>query len=175
MTHKTRGTTLIELLVVISVCSVVMCASGVLLHGMYRADKEARLAIESAATVARLSLQFRRDAHAAGEARLLTEADGIKVGLAFGQPAGSSIEYRRQGLDVVRTAKETDKAVHRDSFRMLPGTNVAWQLEPSESSQTPVAAIQISRVVRRGVKLDPIPGQRIEAVVGLMNEGRRGQ
>ena len=171
MRTRTRGTTLIELLVVISVCSVVICASGVLLHRMYRADKEARLAMENAATVARLSLQFRRDAHAAAEARLLTEADGKVAGMAFDEPAGQSIEFRWRGSDVVRVVKQADKAVHRDSYRLPPGTKIQWQLETPTPPQTPVAVVEISRAALRGVKLDPIPGQRIEAAVGLLNEG----
>ena len=52
-----------------------------------------------------------------------------------------------------------------------PGTKIQWQLETPTPPQTPVAVVEISRAALRGVKLDPIPGQRIEAAVGLLNEG----
>lgn len=169
MRQRSRGTTLVELLVVISVCSVVTSASGVLLHGMYRADKETRLAIATDASVARFSLQLRRDAHAADEASLLTETGGKTAGIMFRGAGQPSIEYRWQGTDVVRTVKESEKTAHRDSFRFAPGTSITWQLPPPGS---PLVAVQISRVPRRGVKMDSLPLQRIEAVIGLAHQGR---
>jgi len=172
MTRNRRGTTLIELLVVISVCSVVMGASGVLLHSMYRADKESRLAIETGAAIARLSLQFRRDAHAASEAELLSEANGKGAGMVFRASFQPTIEYRQQGRAIVRTAKQADKVVHMDSFGLPAGTEFFWRLEDGSPS---VAAVQISGAARRGVKLDATPPQRIEAAVGTLQMGRRGR
>jgi type II secretory pathway pseudopilin PulG len=169
MRQRSRGTTLVELLVVITVCSVIMSASGVLLHGMYRADKETRQAIATDASVARFSLQFRRDAHAADEVSVVTETDGKTAGIMFRAAGQPSIEYRWQGTDVVRTVKESDKTVHRDSFGFAPGTSIAWQLPPARS---PLVAVQISRVPRRGVKMASILQQRIEAVIGLAHNGR---
>jgi type II secretory pathway pseudopilin PulG len=168
MRQRSRGTTLVELLVVITVCSVIMSASGVLLHGMYRADKETRLAIATDASVARFALQFRRDAHAADETGRL-ETGGKTAGILFRAAGQPSIEYRWQGTNVVRTVKESDKVVHRDSFGFGPGTSIAWQLPPAGS---PLVAVQISRVPRRGVKMDSLLQQRIEAVIGLAQEGR---
>ena len=169
MRQRSRGTTLVELLVVISVCSVIMSASGVLLHGMYRADKETRQAIAADASVARFSLQLRRDAHASDEVSLVTEASGKTGGIMFRAAGQPSTEYRWQGTEVVRTVKESDKTVHRDSFMFEPGTSVIWQLPPSGS---PLVAVQISRLPRRGVKMDSILQQRIEAVIGLAYAGR---
>jgi type II secretory pathway component PulJ len=169
MRQQSRGTTLVELLVVISVCSVVMSASGVLLHSIYRADKETRLAIATDASVARFSLQFRRDAHAADAASLLTNAGGKTTGIVFRRAGQPSIEYCWQGTDAVRSVKELDKVMHRDSFRFGPGTSVTWQLP---SSGSPQVAVQISRVPRRGVKMDSLPQQRIETAIGLAHEGR---
>jgi type II secretory pathway pseudopilin PulG len=171
MRQRSRGTTLVELLVVITVCSVVMGASGILLHSMYRADKDTRLAIAADASVARFSLQFRRDAHAAREASRLTDAGGKTMGIVFRAGGQPSIEYRWQGTDVVRTVKESDKTVHRDSFGFAPGSSIAWQLPSSDS---PLVAVRISRVPRRGVKMDSILQQRIEAVIGLTHQGRAG-
>lgn len=166
------GTTLVELLVVISVCSVVMCASGVLLHSIYRADKESRLAIESEAAVARLSLQFRRDAHAATSAELLTEAKGTAAGMVFRGPSQLTVEYRQRGRAIVRTAKQVDKVVHMDSFTLPAGTELVWKLEAGQPS---VAAIQFARAPRRGVNLPAVAQQRIEAVVGIVAGRRRGR
>jgi type II secretory pathway pseudopilin PulG len=160
---------LVELLVVISVCSVIMSASGVLLHGMYRADKETRQAIATDATVARFALQFRRDAHASDEASLVTDTGGKTAGVMFRAAGRPSTEYRWQGTEIIRTVKESDKNVHRDSFRFLLGTSVAWQLPPSGSQ---VVAVQISRLPRRGVKMDSLPQRRIEAIIGLAHGGR---
>ncbi|HPM84738.1 MAG TPA: prepilin-type N-terminal cleavage/methylation domain-containing protein [Candidatus Anammoximicrobium sp.] len=169
MTRNRRGTTLIEMLVIISVCSVVMGASGVLLHGMYRADKENRLQIANGSAVARLSLQFRRDAHAAGEAELLKEANGKAAGLVFRGSFQPTIEYRQQGRAIVRTAKQGDKVVHMDSFALPAGTEFNWTLEEGQPS---VAAVQIARPARRGGKLDALFPQRIEAVVGIVPKER---
>ena len=169
MRQHSRGTTLVELLVVISVCSVVMGASGVLLHGMYRADKEVRQAITADASVARFSLQLRRDAHAADEASPMSETGGTTTGIEFRGAGQPSIEYRWQGTEAVRTVKDSDKAVHRDAFRFGPGTSVTWQLP---SSGSPQVVVLISRIPHRGVKMDLLPQQRIEAVVGLAHEGR---
>jgi len=169
MRQRSRGTTLVELLVVISVCSVIMSASGVLLHGMYRADKDTRQAIAIDASVARFSLQFRRDSHVADEVSVVNEAGGKTAGIVFRAAGQPSTEYRWQGTDVARTVKESDKIVHRDSFRFGPGTSVTWQLPPSGSR---LVAVQISRVPRRGVKMDSILQQRIEAVIGLAYAGR---
>jgi len=170
MRRDRQGTTLVELLVVISVCSVVISASGVLLHSMYRADKESRLAIESSAAVARLSLQFRRDAHAASEAELLNETNGKPVGVAFRSSLQPKIEYRQQGRAVVRTAKQADQVVHMDSFGLPAGTEFIWTLE---DGRTPVAAIQIAHPARRGVRPAAMLPQRIEAVVGVVDQRSR--
>jgi type II secretory pathway pseudopilin PulG len=169
MRQRSRGTTLVELLVVISVCSVIMSASGVLLHGMYRADKETRQAIATDATVARFSLQFRRDAHASDEVSLVTDTGGKTAGVMFRATGQPSTEYRWQGTEIIRTVKESDKPVHRDSFRFGVGTSVTWQLPPSGSQ---LVAVQISRLPRRGVKMDSLPQRRIEAVIGLAHAGR---
>lgn len=169
MTLNRRGTTLIELLVVISVCSVVMSASGVLLHSMYRADKEGRLAIENGSVVARLSLQFRRDAHAASVAELLKEANGDAAVLVFRGPFQPAVEYRLQGRAIVRTAKQADKVVHMDSFALPAGAELTWTLE---DGQPAVVAMQIARPVRRGVKLEAMSEQRIEAAVGILDRRR---
>ena len=169
MTGNRRGTTQIEMLVIISVCSVVMGASGVLLHGMYRAGKESRLAIEAGAAVARLSLQFRRDAHAAAEAKLLKEANDKAAGLAFRGPFQPTIEYRQQGRAIVRTAKQGDKVVHLDSFGLPAETEFSWTLDVGQPS---VAAVRIARPTRRGTNLDAMFSQRIEAVVGIVRQTR---
>ncbi len=170
MRQDRRGTTLVELLVIISVCSVVMCASGVLLHSMYRADKESRLAIENGAAVARLSLQFRRDAHSVSQAELLNEPNGKAAGLAFRGPFQPTIEYRQQDRAIVRRAKQADKVVHMDSFGLPAGTELVWTLEQGRPS---VAVIEMARPARRGVKLDAMLEQRIEASVGIVHQRRR--
>jgi len=169
MTRNRRGTTLIEMLVIISVCSVVMGASGVLLHGMYRADKENRLQIANGSAIARLSLQFRRDAHAAGESELLMEANGKAAGLVFRGPFQPTIEYRQQGRAMVRTAKQGDKVVHLDSFALPAGTEFNWTLEEGQPS---VAALRIARPALRGGKLDALFPQRIEAIVDIVRQTR---
>lgn len=170
MKQSRNGTTLVELLVVISVCSVVVGVSGVLLHSIYRVDKDTRLAIESEAAVDRLSLQFRRDAHAASRAELLTVEKGAAAGVVFRGPAELTVEYRRRGRAIVRTAKSLDKVVHTDSYGLPAGTELVWKLDAGQPS---VAAVQIARPPQRGVKLPAIPQQRLEAVVGLVQE-RRG-
>ena len=172
MRQSRGGTTMIELLVVISVCSVVVCVSGVLLHGIYRTDKESRLAIESDAAVSRLSLQFRRDAHAATSAGVLTEAKGTPAGMVFRGPSQLTVEYRPRGRAIVRTAKQADEVLHMDSFSLPAGTELVWKLEEGQPS---VAAIQIARAPRRGVNLPAVGQQRIEAVVGIVAERRRGR
>lgn len=169
MKHRSRGMTLVELLVAITVCSVLMCGSGVLLHGMYRADRETRQGIAAEAAIARFSLQFRRDAHAASHVSALPDASGKAPGIAFRGPGPQTIEYRCQGTDVVRSVRNSDKAIHRDSFRFGSGVGVTWRLPPSGS---PLVAVEIWQDPPRGTKLDAILRQRVEAVVGWAYAGR---
>jgi len=169
MKRHSHGMTLVELLVAISVSSVIMCGSGVLLHGMYRADKETRLGIAADASVARFSLQFRRDAHAASQVRALPDTDGTSPGFAFRGTGSSAVEYRWQVPDLIRSVTESDQVVHRDSFRFGPGASVTWQLPPPGS---PLVAVQIWQGPPRGTKLAPILRQRVEAAVGSVDEGR---
>lgn len=170
MKHRSRGMTLVELLVAISVSSVIMCVCGVLLHGMYRADKETRLGIAADASVARFSLQFRRDAHAASQVSALPDADGKSPGFAFRGAGSRAVEYRWHDPELVRTVTESDQVVQRDSFRFGPAASVTWQLPPPGS---PIVTVQIWQEPPRGAKLDPILRQRVEAAVGSVDEGRR--
>jgi hypothetical protein len=100
----------------------------------------------------------------------LTDAGGKTMGIVFRAGGQPSIEYRWQGTDVVRTVKESDKTLHRDSFKFASGSSVDWHLATSDSS---LVAVQISRVPRRGVKTAPLPQHRIEAVMALTHEGRK--
>lgn len=169
MKQVRSGITLVEMLVVISICFLVSAASGVLLHGMYRADMESRSAIESHTTMASLSLQFRRDAHTAAAAEPLTDAKGKTVGLVLQKPGNPTIEYREQGRTIVRTAKQSDKVLHMDSFCRPAGMELVWTVE---QGQPPMAAIRFALTAHRGVKADAIPRQQIESAVGILHEGR---
>jgi len=161
--------TLVELLVAITVSSVIMCGSGVLLHGMYRADKETRLGVAADASLARFALQFRRDAHASAEVMALSDAEGRTIGMAFQCPGQPAVEYRWLGTSIVRVTSESGQVIHRDAFRFRPGDRVTWQLPAAGSA---IVAVQISQAPPRGTELDAIPRQRIEAAVGRLRAGR---
>ena len=101
---------------------------------------------------------------------MLNETNGKPAGVAFRGSSQPTIEYRQQGRAVVRTAKQADKVVHMDSFGLPAGTDFIWTLK---NGHTPLAAIQNAHPARRGVKLAAMLPQRIEAVVGVVNQRSR--
>jgi prepilin-type N-terminal cleavage/methylation domain-containing protein len=162
MIHKRRGITLVEMLVVTTVSGVIFSAATVCLHGMYRADQHARQATAHRSAVSRLALQFRTDAHAAATARLL-DADGI----VFVEPSNQTIEYRSQPGEIVRTVRQEERVVHRDAFRLVQRSDVAWRMQ---GDARPIVTIEISRPARSG-EGSPDFADRIEAGVGVVVRG----
>jgi type II secretory pathway component PulJ len=152
------------MLVVIAICSVIMAAGAVCLHGVYRAEQEYRKATALRRAISRLSLQFRADVHAARAARA-GEGDAGRSAMIVEQPDGRAIEYRWEAGRIVREVKRSERVVHQDAYLLPRETRVEWRV--GEAGPSTVAAVVISRGPELGVKAESIPGDRIEAVVGL--------
>jgi prepilin-type N-terminal cleavage/methylation domain-containing protein len=164
MKYPRRGHSLIEVMVVIALLGVLLSATGVCLHGLYRVDQQARQAVGHAAAVDRLLLQFRADAHTAVEVNVLQARGERPPGIVFTERDGRKVEYGQQGRYLVRTVTHGDAVVHRDGYRLQPGTVTKWRVE----GQTPVIAS--IDVIPDGQPGGARPGH-CEAVVGLIQEG----
>jgi hypothetical protein len=94
---KRRGYALIEMVVVITLTTALLGLGSLLVNRLMTLERSRRAGLEARATTARLERQFRRDVHAALDARA---ADGA---LVLSLPEGCGVTYRGGAGEVVVT------------------------------------------------------------------------
>jgi prepilin-type N-terminal cleavage/methylation domain-containing protein len=165
--RRQRGMTLVEMLVVLSLMAVLLGFTGVCMHGMFRAQARLDDNTQRRASLERLGLQLRTDAHAALRARLQDDQDTTVLVLTTAD--SREIEYRAEAADVDRTVRQADAVLHRDTFRMPGVAGIEWEVS---DVQPQVVSLHVS-VAERGGKQATGASLGIESVVGLRS--RRSQ
>jgi hypothetical protein len=107
---------MIEVILVVSSVSMVLGLCAGLLHVLLRLDRAGRAAAVEAATVGRLSRQFRRDVHAAVAARAEAK-DGVAV-LELELPEGRSVAYRSRTHALERTERRGEEVDRRETYQV---------------------------------------------------------
>ena len=123
MRQARAGKSLIETLVMISMLSLVLALSATSLATLFRLRHMITRDSESAASIERLALRLRLDAH---EAVSADASDGCVFTLADGR----SVRYRFTAPRMTREVDRDGTVIHRDSF-LLPRHSIAtFQTEP---------------------------------------------
>ncbi len=162
MMRKRRGTSLIEIMVVVALLGVMISATGVCLHGVYRVDQQTRQAVVHATAVDRLSLQFRADAHAAMKASVQQGEGQDPPAIVFAELDGRTTEYRQQRNHIIRTVARSGEVVHREGYLLRRGSVATWRVE----GQSPaVASLDITPAATPG---NSARQEHCEAIVGLV-------
>lgn len=131
-----RGYTLIEMLVAITAGVVVMAVATGMLHTLMRLEQQSHKRFTERAAVARLTDQFRRDAHAALEATLIAPEEGKPVGgLAwrFALADDHRVEYRSDLEGLLRTESLGDRTTAEERYAFATTVRAAVDLDSSEN------------------------------------------
>jgi prepilin-type N-terminal cleavage/methylation domain-containing protein len=164
MTQRRRGTSLIEVMVVVALSGIMISATGVCLHGLYRVDQQVRETAVQRWAFQRLSLRFRTDAHAAQRANLSDDASGSPPILRFEGSGQQRVEYRYQPCQIVRTAHEADRVVHTEAYAIERRGVAAWRIESNESQ---MVVLELARQPLVGREAGIESRRSIRAAVGL--------
>lgn len=155
------GTTLVEVLANMAVMSLILSTLAVSLHRVYRADVQVRDELAVGANIARLSGQFRRDAHSAISAENQIEQDADKLVLQL--PAGETVEYVWAGRSLQRTHNNGDQILHRDSFRLAKDSQISIETTEHEDVRFVTLAIRAETAAGN----DEADMMQIQAAIGL--------
>jgi prepilin-type N-terminal cleavage/methylation domain-containing protein len=166
MRHKRRGISLIEIMVVITLCGILISATGICLQGVYRLDRQTRNAVAHRSAVDRLSLQFRADAHAAVRAHVEPVGGETAPAIVFTEPDGRTTEYRQQRSSIIRTVTHSGQPAHREGFLLSRGAVAAWHVDGHSPA---VASLEITAAVTPGSSART---ERYEAIVSLVAADR---
>ena len=160
------GKSLIELVVVISVMSVVMLIAVRTLTQLMRADASGGKSLVAGTSLARLAHQFRRDVHAAEQARLITPEDNAAPRLQLFLPENTIAEYRPFAEKILRTVRRGEETTSRETFHLSRGEN---RFEISEQ-EIPIISLVHVRKSTESYQKSPGPAGakeiRIEAIRG---------
>ncbi|WP_435016123.1 pilus assembly FimT family protein [Tundrisphaera sp. TA3] len=160
MTTRTKpkgGYALVELLVVMTLLAILLGLCVGTLHLLMRLDRSGQDAGAEASDLFRLARAFRADAHAARDPE---PPAASAERFAFATADGRSVEYAARPGDILRTARQGDRIVGRDTFRRPPGGPVAFAVDRPEGS-APIVVLRIGRPPG-----GPGWGQAIEAEYG---------
>lgn len=159
------GFTLVEMVVVFSLLAAFLTVAIVLLGLLLRTDTAGHDAVADQLAVARLSRQFRADAHAAASVAAAAESPRV---LEMKLADGRLVAWSAGGGDVRRTVQHDGRTVSRETYRIIDGAT-AFSVAP-EAGWT---ALTVQRPRRRPVEggagdvggaMDEL---RIQAAVGI--------
>jgi Tfp pilus assembly protein FimT len=155
---RRAGKSLVEALVIISLMSVIMGLAATSLASLFRLRYVITRDAEQAASLDRLSMRLRLDAH---EANSVAVDNGCILNFADGR----SIQYFIAAPRIVREVRRVDQVAHRDTFSLPRHTVVTFEEEA-------VATGQLVRILVKPeeTKLPPRELPRaavIEAAVGI--------
>jgi hypothetical protein len=152
------GKSLIEALIIISLMSVIMGLAATSLASLFRLRYVMVRDAEQAASLDRLAMRLRLDAH---EAVLADVENGCLLRLADGR----TIQYSFAAPRIVREVRRDDKVVHRDTFSLPRLTLTAFEQEEFGAGRLLRVAIspEPTKLPRRELPRTAV----IEAAVGI--------
>ena len=166
MMANRSGKSLIELILVMSVMSMLMLIAVRTITLLMRADAAGGKSLVAGTSLARLAHQFRRDVHAAGDARLVTPEENGTPRLQLSLPENRIAEYRPFAENILRTIRRGEETTSRETFHLSCGEN---RFEISEE-ETPIISLVHVRKTTESYEKSPGPAGekeiRIEAIRG---------
>jgi prepilin-type N-terminal cleavage/methylation domain-containing protein len=162
MKFRQQGYTLIELLMVVSLTSIALATVGVMLHGVFRAQRSMSDHTQFIEHFSRLAEQFRNDVHRSPS----VEPTGRSCN--FATPEGTQIEYRIDTDGVSRIVRTGNQVLQRDTHFLPTEFTGTWKLDSTGTGSKPIASLLIALLPRD--KPEPSSDEkqfRIDAVVGL--------
>ncbi len=143
--RERRGFTLIKLLAVIAIITVVFGLAGVVFHRLFMSEQTAVQAALIERTISQLSVQFRRDAHAASVATRRTSEDGATTFLDLQRSTNERIVVAYSARDGRATREEImdGKTSNRETYR-LPDCQIQLTA-PDEGADPPTVTLVIQR------------------------------
>lgn len=141
-----RGITIIETLVLMTVVAAMLGLSALLLQLLLRLDGDGKARVDDAATLARLSRQFRQDAHAAASASPIRQRGAEPAALRLESAPRRVIEYQAgNGGVIVRLESNGGAQGRRETYRLALGGPIELGLVADGGRQ--FARLSISRRV----------------------------
>jgi hypothetical protein len=131
ITKLRRGVSLTELMVLMSATTMILSMSAMLLHRVMRVQVESRAFADAERNAARLSRQFRQDAHQAASAVLDASKLNEGVFLRLQLPANETIEYSRASGNILRAVSHGGKIASREEFPFQPACKMVAREEKS--------------------------------------------
>lgn len=168
-TKRPSGFTLVELLVVMTIFLFLLSSVALSLGTLFRAQGNLQDELVEANAMSRLSEQFRADAHRA-TAAIVTNDDEAKT-LQLTLPESTSVTYRLQSQQIVRTAYEGESVLHRDVFKLLEGTTSGCAVTASSPSFVTLTTSFVPPELTSEVAKPRV--HKIEASIGLHAGGSR--
>jgi len=161
LSTERRGASLIEMVVVITLTATLMGLAAAILHMLLRLESTSREAIAERAAIAQLAGQFRRDVRAAESFSSGGQPEDTSSAvweLAAGPEQG--IVYRAQPGTLVRSERQGDKELRRETFSLPDGASVSIEA-PGENA----ARIVSLRIVPKPGAVESI-AWRVDAALG---------
>lgn len=135
------GYALIEMMVTMTVLAALLGVCAGTLHLLMRLDRAGRAAGDEAADLFRLARDFRADAHRAVNAEAPAASSER---FAFALPDGRAVAYEVRPGDLLRTVKQGERVVGRETYRRSPRGSVAFDVD-RQSGSPPFAILRIGR------------------------------
>ncbi len=166
---KRRGKSLVEMLVVITLLGGLIGTSGTVIHRLMRAERAVSADLVLQRSVTELAEQFRADVHAATQATLLDEGNGLRLTLSAG-----TVTYAVSQRGVGRIWQSETDPPRSQEYR-LEEAGVKFLAETM--TERTWAAILVPRTVTAPVRTAgtevTTPRIEIRAVVGRLHPATR--
>ncbi len=171
MSHRNkksrRGISLTELMVLMSATTMILSMSAVLLHRVMRVQVDSRAFADVERSAARLSRQFRQDAHRATTVTVESAKLKSNVLVELQLPMNETIEYSRANGNILRTDSRSGKVASREEFAFQPTCKVSVTNAPTPNFV--VLSVTAPRLDAKSSKEDQLQSYRA-APIGLQVE-----
>lgn len=162
---KRRGKSLVEMLVVITLLGGLAGTSGTVIHRLMRAEQAVHADLVWQRSVNDLAEQFRADVHAATEAALIDEGNGLRLTLPDG-----TVTYAISRHGIGRIGEANGKDARSQEYR-LEESGVKFTTEAAvERTWATVSIPRTQAALTRSAIADTVmPRVEIRAVLGRRN------
>jgi len=155
---------LLEILLAVGVTSLVMSAVAVSMHTMLSVDRTLKVDAVYGHVMPRLSLQLRRDAHAADTVVLKDEADDT-AGMVLTLAAENEVvQYESAAGRVTRTWRRGGEPLGREVYALGKTTQLRWK---TLTMPTRLVELEVTRTMGKTDSADSRQTDRIVAAIGI--------